>query len=41
MVSVLLTLAVAEVGIRMAGFQPVFDVYSKPSLFWIHDRLLG
>jgi len=41
MVSVLLTLAVGEVGIRMAGFQPVFDVYSKPSLFWIHDELLG
>lgn len=40
-VSVLLTLAVGEVGIRMAGFQPIFDVYSKPSLFWVHDELLG
>ncbi len=26
---------------RMSGYEPIFDVYSKPSLFWRHDPLLG
>lgn len=34
-------LGVLEIGFRLAGYQPLFEVYSKPSLFWRHDPLLG
>jgi hypothetical protein len=30
-----------EVGVRVAGYQPIHDVYSKPSKFWQKDALLG
>ena len=30
-----------EVGLRLAGFQAIYDVYSKPSIFWEYDPLLG
>ena len=30
-----------EVGARLAGYQPIHDVYSKPSKFWQKDVLLG
>ena len=36
-----LTLLVGEVGVRMIGYQPIYSVYSKPSIFWKHDPLLG
>ncbi len=36
-----LPLACAEVGLRLAGYQAIYDVYSKPSLFWEHDDVLG
>ncbi len=36
-----LVLGVAEVGFRLAGYSALYDVYSKPSLFWVHDPLLG
>jgi lysophospholipase L1-like esterase len=26
---------------RLAGYAPLYEVYSKPSLFWRHDPLLG
>jgi len=39
--SVLFTLALAEAAVRMAGFEPLYDIYSKPSLFWKHDPTLG
>lgn len=39
--SIALTLLVGEFVIRMVGYQPIHDVYSKPSLFWIHDDTLG
>lgn len=35
------TCAVAEVGFRMAGYSAIYDVYSKPSVFWQHDDRLG
>jgi lysophospholipase L1-like esterase len=40
-VSTALTLGVVEVGLRLAGYQAIYSVYSKPSLFWEHDDLLG
>jgi len=36
-----LPLLLAELGLRIAGYQAIYDVYSKPSLFWQHDPLLG
>lgn len=35
------TLVLAEIGLRLAGYQAIYSVYSKPSLFWEHDALLG
>ncbi len=34
-------LLLAEVALRLAGYGAIYDVYSKPSLFWQHDDLLG
>ena len=31
----------AELGLRIAGYVPLYDVYSKPELFWQHDERLG
>ncbi len=31
----------AELGLRLAGYVPLYDVYSKPELFWQHDARLG
>jgi len=36
-----LCMLVAEGGVRLLGYQPIFSVYSKPSVFWRHDPLLG
>lgn len=36
-----LTLGLGEVGFRLAGYSALADLYSKPSLFWVHDELLG
>jgi lysophospholipase L1-like esterase len=33
--------AAAEVGLRLAGYEALYDVYSKPELFWQHDERLG
>jgi len=35
------TLGVLEVGFRLAGYEAIYEVYSKPSIFWRHDSLLG
>jgi lysophospholipase L1-like esterase len=40
-VALALTCGLAEVGFRLAGYTPLYDVYSKPSLFWVHDDELG
>lgn len=39
--SLLLSFAVAEVGLRAAGYAALHEVYSSPELFWRHDELLG
>jgi hypothetical protein len=39
--SILLTLLAFEVGLRCAGYRAVYETYSKPSLFWVHDPVLG
>ena len=39
--SLLLSFAAAEVGLRLAGYGALHEVYSSPELFWRHDELLG
>ena len=39
--SLLLVVGLFEVGLRLAGYQAIYEVYSKPSIFWTHDPLLG
>ena len=34
-------LGVFEVGFRVAGFRPLYEIYSKPSIFWRYDAALG
>ena len=36
-----LTLGCLELGLRLAGYQPLYEVYSKSSLLWRADPLLG
>ncbi len=36
-----LPLVVAEISLRLGGYEPIYQVYSKPSIFWRHDDLLG
>lgn len=37
----LLALALCEAGLRLYGYRPIYEVYSKPSQFWQKDALLG
>jgi lysophospholipase L1-like esterase len=39
--SSLLCLIGLEMGFRLAGYQAIYTVYSKPELFWAYDPLLG
>jgi hypothetical protein len=39
--SILFMLIVFEVGLRLAGYGAIYEVYSKPWIFWVHDDLLG
>jgi lysophospholipase L1-like esterase len=39
--SLVVLFAALEVGFRLAGFGAIYDVYSKPSVLWRHDDLLG
>jgi hypothetical protein len=41
LVSVAGTLGVFEVGLHLLGYQAIYETYSKPSLFWVRDPLLG
>ncbi|MFP8878611.1 MAG: SGNH/GDSL hydrolase family protein [Myxococcota bacterium] len=41
LVTMLLLVVCLEIGVRIAGYQPIHDVYSKPSNFWQRDGLLG
>jgi len=40
-VSLAFVLAVFEIGLRLAGYRAIYEMYSKPSLFWRYDPLLG
>jgi len=40
-VGAVLFLGAGELVVRLLGYQAMFDTYSKPSVFWIHDPLLG
>jgi hypothetical protein len=39
--SIGLVLGLFEIGLRVAGHRPIYEVYSKPELFWQYDPLLG
>jgi hypothetical protein len=39
--STLACLLLLEIVFRIAGYQPIYSVYSKPELFWKHDARLG
>jgi hypothetical protein len=32
---------IGEASARLLGFEPLYDVYSKPSKFWVEDPMLG
>ena len=40
-VSIASVLAFFEIRLRLAGYRAIYEMYSKPSLFWRHDPLLG
>jgi lysophospholipase L1-like esterase len=39
--SVGFVLGAFEIGLRVAGYRALYEMYSKPSLFWQYDALLG
>lgn len=39
--SVLLVALVFEVALRALGYGALYDIYSKPEIFWVHDDQLG
>ncbi len=41
LVSLALACGVAEWGLRLTGYGALYEVYSKPELFWRHDERLG
>jgi hypothetical protein len=41
LLSIAIVLAIFELGLRITGHQAIYEIYSKPSLFWRHDKLLG
>lgn len=41
LLSVLLGAGLVEIGLRIAGYRAIYEMYSKPSIFWQHDELLG
>lgn len=40
-VSLSMVLVVFEVGLRIAGYEAIYEIYSKPSALWVADPLLG
>ena len=40
-VSLVMVLVVFELGLRLAGYQAIYDLYSKPTVFWQADPELG
>lgn len=41
LVSVLICFLLLEAGFRLAGYQPIYKTYSKSSMLWQYDPLLG
>jgi lysophospholipase L1-like esterase len=41
LVAIALVAALFEVGLRLTGHVAIYEMYSKPSLFWRYDELLG
>ena len=39
--SLLFSVGVGEVALRLMGYQAIFEVYSKPSILWQHDETRG
>lgn len=40
-VTSLFCLGIAELGLRILGYEPIYNIYSKPSILWQTDPLLG
>jgi lysophospholipase L1-like esterase len=40
-IAVVATLGVVEVGFRVLGYQPLYDVYAQPDKFYVADKLVG
>jgi len=40
-VSIGFAMLVGEIALRLLGYQAIYEVYSKPSVLWQHDPLLG
>src|SRR6266404_1289324 len=41
LVSIATVAAIFEIGLRFTGHVAIYEMYSKPSLFWRYDELLG
>jgi lysophospholipase L1-like esterase len=39
--STLLIFVALEIAFRLFGYRPLYEVYSKPEVFWKHDPMLG
>ncbi len=39
--SLAFALGLSELALRLAGYQAIYEVYSKPEIFWTYDELLG
>lgn len=39
--SLAISVLIGETAMRLLGYQAIYDVYSKPSILWQHDELLG
>jgi lysophospholipase L1-like esterase len=39
--SLALLLGLLELGFRLGGYEPIYRIYSEPSIFWRFDELLG
>ncbi len=41
LISILICILLLEAGFRLAGYQPIYQTYSKSSMLWQYDPLLG
>src|SRR5688572_19122022 len=40
-ISIAVVAAIFEIGLRLTGHVAIYEMYSKPSMFWRYDELLG